>query len=163
VPLRLALLLTSLAILWAGLILASPVALRSGAAPLTVGAATIYGGASRICHQQRDRSFAIAGTPLPVCARCAGLYVAGALGALLAWMPRRRPSASRDRLVLLVCAIPTAATWSLEVAGLTGFSNEARALAALPLGLAAGWLFVRALRADAGEPRWAPAEPPALS
>jgi uncharacterized membrane protein len=163
VPIRLALLLTVLAVLWAGLLFATPVALRSGAAPPAVGAATIYAASARICHQQRERSFAVAGTPLPVCARCAGLYVAGAFGALLAWGPGRRRRASHDRLVLLVCAIPTGVTWVLEAAGLMGFSNESRALAALPLGAAAGWMFVRALRAEAVEPRRAPAEPRALS
>ena len=35
---------------------------------------------SRICHQRPERSFAIAGIQMPVCARCSGLYVSGALG-----------------------------------------------------------------------------------
>jgi uncharacterized membrane protein len=163
VPFRLAVLLTSLAVLWAVLLLLTPLALRSGAPLPAVGAATIYAGSGRICHQQRERSFAIAGTPLPVCARCAGLYLAGALGALLAWAPGRRRYGSRDRLVLLACAVPTAVTWALEAAGVMGFSNAARALAALPLGAAAGWVFVRALRAEAAGPRRALAEPRALS
>jgi hypothetical protein len=44
--------------------------------------------------------------------------------------------------------MPTALTLGLEWLGLAGVSNQARALAALPLGGAAGWLFVRMLRAE---------------
>jgi uncharacterized membrane protein len=163
---RLALLLTSVAVLWAGLILATPPTLRAGAPVPALGAATIYAASGRICHQQRERSFSVAGAPLPVCARCAGLYISGALGALLAWAPRRRRAVSRDRLVLLACAVPTALTWGLEAAGVMGFSNEARALAALPLGGAGGWAFVRALRDEAGASGRLPhagVEPRALS
>jgi uncharacterized membrane protein len=166
VPGRLALLLTSAAVLWAALILLAPAALRSGAPAPAFGAATIYAAAGRFCHQQPERSFAVFGTPLPVCARCAGLYLSGALGALLAWLPRRRRAVTRDRLILLACAIPTAVTWGLEAAGVTGFSNEARALAALPLGGAAGWTFVRALRDESqasGRFTHAGARPRALS
>jgi uncharacterized membrane protein len=160
VPRRLALFLSSIAALWAGLILVAPVALRSEAPAPAVGAATVYAASARICHQQHERSFAMAGTPLPVCARCAGLYLSGAVGALLAWVPRRRRTGARDRLVLIACAIPTALTWGLEVAGVTGLSNEARAIAALPLGGAAGWTFVRALRDEArGTGRLTHAEP----
>jgi uncharacterized membrane protein len=162
VPVRLALLLTSAALLWAGLFLVAPHALQSGRPAPAIAAASIYAASGRICHQQPERSFALAGTRLPVCARCTGLYLSGALGALMAWMPRRRRPVSSDRLVLLVCAIPTAVTWGLETTGMAGFSNEARALAALPLGGAAGWTFVRALRAEAAEPRRR-AEPRALS
>jgi uncharacterized membrane protein len=162
VPARLAFLLTSAAVLWAGLLLLAPHGLQSGHPAATLGAASIYAASGRICHQQPARSFAAAGMRLPVCARCTGLYLSGALGALLAWAPRRRRPLSRDRLVLIACAVPTALTWGLEAAGLAAFSNEARALAALPLGGAAGWTFVRALRAEAAEPR-RHAEPRALS
>ena len=37
----------------------------------------------------------------------------------------------------LVAALPTAITWGLEFAGVAGFSNAVRFIAALPLGFAA--------------------------
>ena len=85
---------------------------------------------------------------MPVCARCAGLYLSGALGVLAGWIFRLKPEATRARLLLLVAALPTAITWSLEFAGVMAFSNVARALAALPLGAVAGCLFIRMLRYD---------------
>jgi uncharacterized membrane protein len=152
----LALLLTGVALTWAALILSAPVSLaRGGAASL--GAAAVYSSASRICHQRPERSFHLAGIPLPVCGRCSGLYLSGALGALLAWAPGRRRHGRSDRLVLAACAAPTALTWMLEQAGVFGFSNEIRALAGVPLGAAASWIFVRSLRDETA--RHAPAAP----
>jgi uncharacterized membrane protein len=124
------------------------------AAPAAIGrsafgptAAVVYAASSRICHQRPERSFHLATFPLPVCARCLGLYLSGAIGAAVAWASRRRPG-DRARLVLAVAAVPTAATWAAEVAGLAAFSNTARALAALPLGLVVGWLCIQMLRYD---------------
>ena len=95
---------------------------------------------------------------MPVCARCSGLYISGALGSILGWSGRRRKRhapATGGRLpvstggaVLAIAAVPTAVTFGLEFVGLMKFSNVARALAALPLGVVAGWLFVRMLRYD---------------
>ena len=95
--------------------------------------------------------FTIGGRPMPVCARCTGLYVSGAAGALAAWMvlplmPRR------TRAAVLRAAVPTVATIVVEWAGLAQPGNVARAMAALPLGAACGWLFVRMLRAEAAPP-----------
>jgi len=59
-----------------------------------------------------------------------------------AWYPDRLdPRAVR----LMIAAIPTAATWLSEVAGFWNPGTPLRALAALPLGLTAGWLMGRAL------------------
>jgi uncharacterized membrane protein len=126
-------------------LLAAPVALTRPA--LATPSAVIYTASSRICHQRPERSFSLAGTQLPVCARCFGLYFAGALGAVTALAMRRRLSLP-FRGVLAVAAIPTAVTWGAEVAGLMPFSNTARAVAALPLGLVGGWVFVQLLRYD---------------
>ena len=144
-PQRTALALTIAAILWTGLLVASPAALSTRA--LAVPSATVYALSSRICHQRSERSFHVAGAQMPVCGRCFGLYVAGALGAVLAWGSRRIPG-ERTRLILVLAALPTAITWSLEAAGVAGFSNVSRAAAALPLGAVAGWVFVQMLRYD---------------
>ena len=114
----------------------------------SAAAAFVYAACSQICHQKSERSFALAGMPLPVCARCYGLYFSGAIGALAAWAAQPG-QLHQSRLVLGLAAVPTAATWGLEAAGLAAFSNTIRAGAALPLGAAAGWVFVQMLRYDA--------------
>ncbi|HJR59156.1 MAG TPA: DUF2085 domain-containing protein [Vicinamibacterales bacterium] len=142
---RLALALTIAAVAWTVILVAAPAALARPS--LAAPAASIYAASSRICHQRPERSFHAGGRQLPVCARCFGLYLSGAFGAVLAWGSRRRPG-PHARMVLASAAVPTALTWTAEVAGLASFSNLARALAALPLGIAAGWLFVQMLRYD---------------
>lgn len=128
----------------------APVALQSGPA-LSVLAAMVYRGAGLICHQRPERSFHLAGVQLPVCARCTGLYMSGAVAALAAcggW--RRRVAAPRaTRIAFAMAAVPTALTIAVELAGLAHPSNDVRAMSAIPLGAAAGWIFVRSLRAEA--------------
>lgn len=115
---------------------------------LVVPGAIVYSVSSRICHQRPERSFRIADIQMPVCARCSALYVSAAAGTLLAWRTRRSGivRAAPRRLTLVLAALPTAITFGLEIAGWVRFSNSARAIAALPLGAYAGWLFVRMLR-----------------
>jgi uncharacterized membrane protein len=137
--------LTVAAVVWASTIMLVPLAAESAPA---VGA-TVYAVSSRICHQIPERSFVLSGNQMPVCARCAGLYVTGALGAVLGWLLVSRLDLRRRQLLVLAAAAPTAITWTLEFAGVMAFSNIARALAALPLGLVAGWVFVQMLRYDA--------------
>lgn len=162
-PRSLALFLTISGLLWSVLVLASPAWLARGGGP-TLVAGTVYASASRFCHQQSERSFYRGGVQLPVCGRCTGLYVSGALGALLAWLPFRRRLGGWDRSLLIACAVPTGLTWGLEAAGLASFGNEIRALAALPLGASGGWVFVRALRDEARVvPSRVPARPGAIS
>jgi hypothetical protein len=75
------------------------------------------------------------------------LYLAGAAGALAGWLgtaavPRK------TRALLAAAALPTAVTLIVEGAGLSAPTNLVRAGAGLPLGAAAGWLFVRLLRVE---------------
>lgn len=143
-----ALALTVGAALWTAAIVAAPRAL--GSDHFVTAAAVVYAGSSQICHQRAERSFSTAGLQWPVCARCAGLYLSGALGALFGWFGLGAWSPSRARWLLASAALPTGITWGLEVASLASFSNMARAVAAIPLGLAAGWLFIQMLRYDSG-------------
>ena len=138
--------LTVAAVLWVMALVGAPSAL--GHDPLGAAAAYLYAAGSQICHQRTERSFALAGVQLPVCARCFGLYLSGALGAVAVWASAPRPLLN-SRLLLALAAVPTGVTWALESAGLAGFSNLTRAAAALPLGAAAGWVFVQMLRYDA--------------
>jgi uncharacterized membrane protein len=154
----LAILLTAGALVWTAALFLVPFALVSTHPRVVSAAAVVYAGAGRICHQRSNRSFHLGGVQQPVCARCTGLYVSGAAGALAAWLgARRRLVAPRGaRAVLIAAAIPTALTVGLELLGLAHPSSAMRALAALPLGAAAGWIFVRSLRAEsANRPRQA--------
>lgn len=145
----LALALTVGACLWAAVILAAPFAMASGNPTLVAAAALVYQGAGLICHQRPERSFHLGGTQLPVCGRCTGLYLSGAIGALAAWFGLRRRPLGRRRLALIIAAVPTALTVSLEFIGLIHPTNLVRAASALPLGATAAWIFVRSLRAEA--------------
>ena len=155
-------LLTAGAIGWAALIVLAPV---WDAAPGEAGhtgrktlAVLVRMAGAQVCHQRPERSFHVHGRPLAVCGRCTGLYVSAALGLLAASARRRRaplPSANApawwpSRLDaraawLAVAALPTMVTWSMEVAAGWNPGTPLRALAALPLGLTAGWLLGRAL------------------
>jgi uncharacterized membrane protein len=142
--------LTIAAVLWSASLVAAPYAFMSGNPRLVSAAATLYSAAGLICHQRAGRSFHLAGAQLPVCGRCTGLYVSGALGAVLAWIVSRRPRVpSNTRNILLLAAIPTALSVVLEWSGLVDPSNVGRALCALPLGAIAAWIFVQSLRAEA--------------
>ena len=135
--------LTLAAILWAAAIIVTPY--QSRQAPVV--AAVVHAAAAHVCHQRPERSFHLAGARLPVCARCTGLYVSAAAGALAAWFAFVRvPRATRT--LLAVAAAPTAATWIAEWAVAVSMSNTVRALASWPLGAVVGWLFVGMLRAD---------------
>ena len=137
--------LSALAVAWAALILLAPWlgsggAGRSGAAWLSAAA---YWLGSLVCHQRPDRSFHLAGAQLPVCARCAGLYVSGALGVAFAWWRGGPSGAARRaswRTPLVVAALPTAVTLLVEWSWPAATSKAARAIAAVPAGLVAGLL-----------------------
>jgi len=133
--------LTVAALVWLALLVLAPYFGRE--------MAVVYAFASGVCHQRPERSFHLAGVQLPVCARCLGLYASGAMGAALAWASARRAHAALDprqaRLVFAAAAAPTIVTVGLEWLGLVYPSNAGRAMASLPLGAAAGWVFVRML------------------
>lgn len=162
-------LLIAAAVGWAGLIVLTPRWAQLGgtgqaaarAAEMTAAVVRVVG--AHVCHQRPERSFHVDGRALPVCGRCTGLYLAGAVGLLGAAFGRRcRPRHRRAApaalapwwpgvldpraLGLVAAALPTLVTWSLEVVGLWNPGTPLRALAALPLGLVAGWSMGRALR-----------------
>lgn len=132
--------LAGLSVLWAALIVAAPFGVDHGSPSVRVATALTYAGAGHICHQQPDRSFHLDGHPLPVCARCAGLYLAAPLGlAAVMFMRRRGPADDRAyrwwRLAVVAAALPTVVSVGLEWIAGPGLScNISRALTALPLG-----------------------------
>jgi hypothetical protein len=103
----LALFITVAAVLWMAAIFLAPAAARRDGQQLM--AAGVYATAAFICHQRPERSFHLDATKLPVCARCTALYVAGAIGAVLAWLGLARVP-RHIRGYLLVAALPTALT-----------------------------------------------------
>ncbi len=137
--------LTLAAVSWTAAIFFLPLA--ADPAKPSVGTAAIHGAGALICHQRPERSFHARDRQFPVCARCSGLYVAGTAGALAGWLGCARIP-RRTRALLVTTAIPTAITVAAEWAGVAAPSNLIRAAAAVPLGGAVGWLFVRLLRAE---------------
>ena len=107
--------------------------------------AFVYAAGSLICHQLPDRSFFLDGRQLPLCARCTGLYLAGAAGGLgwYVWKAargwRRFNVPPRVALAIVIgAALPTALSYFTGISGIWDGSNLTRALLAVPLGLSAG-------------------------
>jgi hypothetical protein len=122
-------------------------------------AVATYMVGSRICHQRPERSFRLDAVPVPVCARCAGLYLGIPIGiAFAGWRPRaaasRTPVSDRAaRTALAWAALPTVATVGLE--WLTGFVLPAMVrfgLGVMVAGVAA-WVCAGRLVAEAGPGR----------
>jgi len=77
------------------------------------------------------------------------LYLSAAAGGAVALVSHAsRLRASTARTVLMVAAIPTAATLVVEWLGLFDPGSVARFVAALPLGGAAAWLVATAARSE---------------
>jgi uncharacterized membrane protein len=87
-----------------------------------------------VCHQLPGRSFWIFGAPIPVCARCLGIYLGSALGLLLR-------TSRRIALHLLIAAVAlNALDWLTEAAGLHGNWLTMRFVFGLALGAGAALL-----------------------
>jgi uncharacterized membrane protein len=141
--------LVAAGVLWLAVILLAPLAIASSHGVLSLGAACTYAAGSRICHQRPARCFWIHGRPMPVCARCTGIYagaaVAGLLGLVFASGWASAWSSRRARLALALAALPTVVSWGLEYAGFAHPPNAVRAILALPLGFVAAWVVVSTL------------------
>ena len=98
-----------------------------------------------ICHQKPERSFFWGDQQFPVCARCTGLYVSGAIGLFGWWVVKLvkgwRPVPVRPERALrliVIAALPTAVSLAAAAIGAWDGSNVTRALFAIPLGVSAG-------------------------
>src|SRR5262249_45229986 len=116
--------------------------------------AAVYAIGAAICHQLPERSFHLAAAQLPVCARCAGIYLGAALAAIAAVAPWRvgggtiRLVGGRARATLTMAVLPTAATLVFEWVTGSRPTNTIRFLAGLPLGAAVAWIVAPAESAD---------------
>jgi uncharacterized membrane protein len=118
---------------------------------LQATAAVAYAMGSVVCHQIPARSFQLWSSPLPVCARCTGIYVGAAAVAIMGGLGVRFPVAQAGRparLLLGAAILPTLATLAYEWSVGAAPSNVIRAVAALALGAAAS--AVRTTAADDG-------------
>jgi len=77
-------------------------------------------------------------TPLPVCARCTGIYVGASISAL-GFRGRLVTTRWNPKVVLLAALVPTAATLVFEWTTGVMPSHWVRALAGAPLGTAVAW------------------------
>ncbi len=140
---RLARALVAGSLLWTALLFAAPLAAASPDPPVSRAGSLVYVVGGFVCHQRPERSFHMAGVPLPVCARCTGLYLSALAGALAALTFATGSTAvRRARWLLGLAAVPTVATVAAELLGLAHPSNAARAISALPLGAAAAWVVI---------------------
>jgi uncharacterized membrane protein len=132
-----------LALAVVALIVAAPLALAHGH---ELSGQTIYQAFSRACHQIPERSFYVAGHPLAVCARCAGLYAGLAAGILLFPLVRSLQSAETPaRLWLLIAAAPTALDFSLGFFGIWHNTHVSRFVTGALLGWVAAFFVVPGL------------------
>ena len=82
------------------------------------------------CHQLEERTWTIAGVPMAVCSRCAGIYAGVALGASFAWP---RLSVRRTILVSLAALVLLVIESALEAWGVLPIFHTLRTLTGLAL------------------------------
>jgi uncharacterized membrane protein len=134
---------TGCALAFIALIFAAPIFEARG----HVGAAwTLYHAFAPLCHQIAERSFYVAGHPLAVCARCAGIYVGFALSLVLYPLVRdvRRTDAP-PRAWLVAVALPTTVDFLINFTGLWHNTHWSRALTGALLGAGAVFFVVPGL------------------
>jgi hypothetical protein len=143
---------------WFAAIVAAPGWQAADAAsPLHAASGLVYLAGHAVCHQRPERSFTRAGHPLPVCARCTGLYAAAPLACLVALLaPAGRARRLWDWAVtprgLFLAAAPTLLTVVVEL--ITGWTSApVRALAGSGLGFGGAGLVCGALAHAAGRGR----------
>jgi uncharacterized membrane protein len=123
---------TAAALVFLLLIFAAPIAAATGHGFIAL---TIYRGFKPLCHQIAERSFQLDNFPLAVCARCLGLYVGFAGGALLYPFVRSLRSAETPaRLWLILAALPTGVDFALGFFGIWANTHLSRLVTATLLG-----------------------------
>lgn len=96
-----------------------------------------------VCHQISDRCLDLGGGPLPICARCAGLYVGGFAGLFVTAAVGRRLRPSW--WVLALTAAPSVIDFALGRFGLPALANWPRFWFAVAPGFILGLLLADAV------------------
>jgi len=93
-----------------------------------------------MCHGKVERCLELFGAPMPICARCVGIYAGMLLGILAFWaVPLLRERVMRG--VAIVAALPLALDGLTQLTGLRESTNELRIATGVIAGLAFGlWI-----------------------
>jgi uncharacterized membrane protein len=67
-----------------------------------------------VCHRIPERSFAIAGRQLPLCARCTGTFLGAILGLAVALVRRRHRASRLPSPIVLLLLFSFVAVWGLD-------------------------------------------------
>jgi uncharacterized membrane protein len=104
-------------------------------------ASLVYRGFAGLCHQQAERSFAVGGHALAVCARCTGIYAGFAACALVYPLVVRdlRRAEAPARKWLALALVPTAVDFVLNVTGVWPNTPVSRALTGAVAGAGAAF------------------------
>lgn len=95
-------------------------------------------GFALVCHQQAERSFALFGGTVAVCARCLGVYLGAALGLL------SRVSRTVAWRWLIVAVAINVLDWFAELGGVHGNWMGVRFALGIALGMAAAMMVASA-------------------
>ncbi len=132
---------------WASVLLLAPFAASrpNGDAIVFGFAYGAYAAGRIICHQLPARSFHLWSAPMPVCARCAGIYAGASIAAMFfaarpSQVQRVTADAIRARVVLVAAAVPIAATLLYEWITADTPAHWVRALTGVPAGAAVAWI-----------------------
>jgi uncharacterized membrane protein len=110
----------------------------------------VYAFGSLVCHQLPTRSFHLWSVPLPVCARCTGIYLGAAIAAVVASRRSRQvASGTFWRSALIIAAMPTAATLGYEWMTAQPPANWIRASTGVPLGAVVALIVINTCAAAA--------------
>ncbi|MGZ8868910.1 MAG: DUF2085 domain-containing protein [Thermoanaerobaculia bacterium] len=93
-----------------------------------------------MCHGKIERSLELFGAPMPICARCVGIYAGMLLGILAFWaIPLLRERVMR--VVAFVAVTPLAIDGLTQLSGLRESTNELRVTTGIVAGFAFGlWI-----------------------
>lgn len=93
-----------------------------------------------MCHGRIERSLELFGVPMPICARCAGIYL-GLMAGLAAFWLVQFVSEKAFRIAAFVAVTPLAIDGLTQLSGLRESTNELRIATGLIAGLAFGlWI-----------------------
>ena len=144
---------TAAAVVWAGLLVAVPFAASRPHAspPVSVLIVAVYGAGSLVCHQLAERSYHLWTVQMPVCARCAGIYVGAVLGVVGARAFQAAAVRSADslalhrvRFALALAVLPSLLTLVYEWTTGVMPAHAIRFAAGVPIGAVVAWLVVAA-------------------
>jgi uncharacterized membrane protein len=102
-----------------------------------------------MCHGKVERCLELFGAPMPICARCVGIYGGMLLGIVAFWaVPLLREKVMRT--VAFLCAAPLAIDGLTQLSGLRESTNDLRIATGIVAGLAFGLWILSAVERRSG-------------